>query len=48
MPQIQLPVFPVGTTKITSELALEKRDGKVVSAVAGMWMKTTGLKIHSA
>ena len=30
MPQIQLPVFPVGTTKITSELALEKRDGKVV------------------
>jgi transposase len=30
MPQIQLPIFPVGTTKITSELALEKRDGKVV------------------
>jgi transposase len=30
MPQIQLPIFPAGTTKITSELALEKRDGKVV------------------
>jgi len=30
MPQIQLPVFPTGTTKITAELAFEKRDGKVV------------------
>ena len=30
MPQIQLPIFPVGTTKITPELAFEKRDGKVV------------------
>jgi len=30
MPQIQLPIFPAGTTKITPELAFEKRDGKVV------------------
>ena len=30
MPQIQMPVFPAGTTRITSELAFEKRDGKVV------------------
>jgi len=30
MPQVQLPVFPAGTTKITTELAFEKRDGKVV------------------
>jgi len=30
MPQTQLPIFPVGTTKITPELALERRDGKVV------------------
>jgi transposase len=30
MPQIQLPIFPAGTTKITAELAFEKRDGQVV------------------
>jgi transposase len=30
MPQAQLPMFPAGTTKITLELAFEKRDGKVV------------------
>jgi hypothetical protein len=30
MPQIQLPIFPAGTTKITLELAFEKREGKVV------------------
>ena len=30
MPQIQLPIFPAGTTKITPELAFEKREGKVV------------------
>jgi transposase-like protein len=30
MPQVQLPVFPVGTTNITPELAFEKRDGRVV------------------
>jgi hypothetical protein len=29
MPQLQLPVFPVGVTQITSELAFEKRDGQV-------------------
>ncbi len=30
MPQVQMPVFPAGTTKITGELAFEKREGKVV------------------
>jgi hypothetical protein len=30
MPQVQMPVFPAGTTKITAELAFEKRAGKVV------------------
>lgn len=30
MPQLQLPVFPVGTTDITSELAFERRDHQVV------------------
>jgi transposase len=30
MPQLQLPVFPVGTTLITSELAFECRDNQVV------------------
>jgi hypothetical protein len=30
MPQVQLPVFPAGTTHITPELAFEKRDGQVV------------------
>lgn len=30
MPQIQLPIFPAGTTSITPELAFEQRDGKVV------------------
>ena len=30
MPQVQLPVFPAGTTPITAELAFEKRDGQVV------------------
>ena len=30
MPQVQLPVFPAGTTHITPELAFEKRDGRVV------------------
>ncbi len=30
MPQVQLPVFPAGTTSITPELAFEKRDGRVV------------------
>lgn len=30
MPQVQLPLFPVGTTAITSELAFERRDGQVV------------------
>jgi len=30
MPQMQLPVFPVGTTTITSELAFERRDDQVV------------------
>jgi transposase-like protein len=30
MPQVQLPIFPVGTTSITPELAFEKRDGRVV------------------
>jgi len=30
MPQVQLPIFPDGTTSITPELAFEKRDGRVV------------------
>jgi DNA invertase Pin-like site-specific DNA recombinase len=30
MPQVQLPIFPAGTTAITPELAFEKRDGRVV------------------
>jgi transposase len=30
MAQVQMPVFPAGTTKITAELAFEKRGGKVV------------------
>ena len=30
MPQIQLPIFPSGTTQITRELAFENRDGRVV------------------
>lgn len=30
MPQVQLPLFPVGTTAITPELAFERRDGQVV------------------
>jgi hypothetical protein len=29
MPQIQLPIFPSGSTAITSELAFEQRDGSV-------------------
>lgn len=29
MPQIQLPIFPDGVTEITSNLAFEKRDGRV-------------------
>jgi len=30
MPQVQLPIFPAGTTAITPELAFEQRDGRVV------------------
>jgi transposase len=30
MPQLQLPIFPVGTTPITTELAFERRDNQVV------------------
>ena len=30
MPQVQLPIFPAGTTPITAELAFEKRGGQVV------------------
>jgi transposase len=30
MPQVQLPVFPVGTTAITPELGFERRDQQVV------------------
>jgi len=30
MPQIQLPVFPVGTTAITAELGFERREDQVV------------------
>jgi transposase-like protein len=29
MPQLQLPIFPAGTTLITPEIAFECRDGKV-------------------
>lgn len=29
MPQLQLPIFPVGVTHITAELAFESRDGVV-------------------
>ena len=30
MPQLQLPIFPVGTTHITTEMAFERRDKQVV------------------
>jgi transposase len=30
MPQLQLPIFPVGTTAINPELAFERRDDQVV------------------
>src|SRR5258708_15598078 len=30
VPQVQLPIFPEGTTLITPELAFERRDGQVV------------------
>jgi len=30
MPQRQLPIFPVGTTLITPEIAADCRDGKVI------------------
>jgi transposase len=30
MPQVQLPLFPVGTTAINAELAFERRDEQVV------------------
>ena len=30
MPQVQLPVFPAGTTEINESLAFEHRDGQVV------------------
>ena len=30
MPQLQLPIFPAGTTLITTELAFACQDGKVV------------------
>ena len=30
MPQVQLPIFPEGTTLITPELAVERRAGQVV------------------
>ena len=29
MPQVQLPIFPDGVTHITSEIAFERREGKV-------------------
>jgi transposase-like protein len=29
MPQLHLPMFPVGVTPITDELAFERRDGKI-------------------
>lgn len=30
MPQVQLPIFPEGVTQVTSDLAFERRDGRVV------------------
>lgn len=30
MPQVQLPIFPVGTTAITAELGFERREQQVV------------------
>jgi len=30
MPQLQLPIFPAGSTQITQDLAFECRDGRVV------------------
>jgi transposase len=30
MPQLQLPIFPIGATRITAELAFERRDSQVV------------------
>lgn len=30
MPQLQLPIFPAGTTRITAELGFERRDNQVV------------------
>ena len=30
MPQLQLPIFPAGSTLITPEIAFECRDGKVI------------------
>ncbi len=30
MPQVQLPIFPVGTSAITPELGFERRDNQVV------------------
>lgn len=30
MPQVQLPIFPVGTTHLTPELAFAQQDGQVV------------------
>lgn len=30
MPQLQLPMFPAGTTPITPEIAFECREGKVI------------------
>ena len=30
MPQLQLPIFPIGTTRITAELGFERRDNQVV------------------
>ena len=29
MAQLQLPIFPVGSTEVTHDLAIEKRDGQV-------------------
>jgi len=31
MPQVQLPIFPAGTTSITPALAFQNRDGRVLS-----------------
>ena len=36
MPQVQLPMFPVGVTHITPELGFERRDGKVTYFVGTM------------